>query len=1193
MRRGIISWMLFAVVSVAMFHGATAWASSPLTPGSVSTPLGVDGTLGESGFGDLVIDDANQHVFVSSPAANVVQVYGFSGNLVASISGIAGADGMVIHGSTLYVAASTTGDIVAINLSTLADEGPFATGLVDPGWLVYAGGELWTEQYENGNQSDQLASISLAGDPGDVTVFPTTYYSPDLATSSGTPNYLYAAEDGLEPGAIYKFDVSSGSPVLVASNPFTDQSNIDDLAVSVDGTEVIPASSLISSESGTSHGIEELSASTLTADGVIYPDQSYPSAVAVSSADGGLLATGLSDSDSSEPNLSVFPLGNTSALYTGSASGPSYAGSVMAHGLALSADGSRMFAITSDWDGSGENYRLWTYNLDSTTTSTNVTSSIGTPNFGQGVTLKAAVTPTDGGGTVAFEADGSVISDCGSVPLVSGPSGETASCATTSLASGLDGVTAVYSGDLSYSSSTGSTQVTVATAWTPGYSWDGSATDAGWSSGANWVGGAGPVGSGNSSPAGTVGILTFPNLTSTACAETSPTDACYNPGNDLSGLSAYGLQIDSDDAYAIDGDALTLGADGLLVESPSGDGAPPTFQLPITLGASQDWLINEGPVVFNDAVNGSQQVTMSFDNGSVEPSAGLEVGPVLVEGDNDGDGDGGGLYLDGDMAVNSTDLNPVEATADGGIEADGPGNSVGPLTLASEAWLSVGGVNDGAGELAVHGALSFNSNSELDLAVDAPGTTAGLDYSQVTATGDINLNGAELFVSQGVDVDGSCDDLAVGNTLTLISTSGGRIDGTFSNYANGASVDIADECNGADQEASGTLSYSSSAVTLTITSVGDVGDVPVELSAPSITGAAQEGQTLQVDPGGWRGQPSYEYSWWECDSDTCSQIPGATSSTFVPTSAQLGDELFAYVTAVGSVGSNTDYTDNTAAVVAEPVPSISVAPTISGNNSVGDVLTATTGAWSNSPTSYGYQWERCSSAGSHCLPISGASRGSYTLTSADTGFTIEIQITAANYGGSGSPASSTSTGAVTSSGSKASSAPPVSVTSVRSALRQIVYPAGKDATLTELLRRHGYVFSFSAPAAGRLSVTWTATIKRKKVTVARGSANVSSARSVKFKVALTSQGTRDVNRYSRLNVTSNATFKTPGLRQVTRSGAFTFTRGASPRSPRLVEMCTSRTGSETQASGCSLDPQGPTFRAEALGIRMPPMARRT
>ncbi|MDQ3877515.1 MAG: LamG domain-containing protein, partial [Actinomycetota bacterium] len=47
---------------------------------------------------------------------------------------------------------------------------------------------------------------------------------------------------------------------------------------------------------------------------------------------------------------------------------------------------------------------------------------------------------------------------------------------------------------------------------------------------------------------------------------------------------------------------------------------------------------------------------------------------------------------------------------------------------------------------------------------------------------------------------------------------------------------------------------------------------------------------------------------------------------------------------------------------ATAAPSNTTAPTISGTPQVGSVLTASTGTWSGTPTSYSYQWRRCGAA---------------------------------------------------------------------------------------------------------------------------------------------------------------------------------------------------------------------------------------
>ncbi len=71
----------------------------------------------------------------------------------------------------------------------------------------------------------------------------------------------------------------------------------------------------------------------------------------------------------------------------------------------------------------------------------------------------------------------------------------------------------------------------------------------------------------------------------------------------------------------------------------------------------------------------------------------------------------------------------------------------------------------------------------------------------------------------------------------------------------------------------------------------------------------------------------------------------------------------------------------------------------------GQALAATTGDWDYSPTSYAYQWLRCSNTGVSCTNIAGANSSSYTPDSADIGSTLQVAVTATNSNGSTTAAS--------------------------------------------------------------------------------------------------------------------------------------------------------------------------------------------
>lgn len=93
-------------------------------------------------------------------------------------------------------------------------------------------------------------------------------------------------------------------------------------------------------------------------------------------------------------------------------------------------------------------------------------------------------------------------------------------------------------------------------------------------------------------------------------------------------------------------------------------------------------------------------------------------------------------------------------------------------------------------------------------------------------------------------------------------------------------------------------------------------------------------------------------------------------------------------------------------------PTNTALPTISGTPQVGQVLTAGDGTWSNSPTSYAYQWLRCNADGKACQDVRDATVKTYTLAGADAKHAMRVGVTARNADGSAS-AQSAQTAVVT------------------------------------------------------------------------------------------------------------------------------------------------------------------------------------
>lgn len=94
-------------------------------------------------------------------------------------------------------------------------------------------------------------------------------------------------------------------------------------------------------------------------------------------------------------------------------------------------------------------------------------------------------------------------------------------------------------------------------------------------------------------------------------------------------------------------------------------------------------------------------------------------------------------------------------------------------------------------------------------------------------------------------------------------------------------------------------------------------------------------------------------------------------------------------------------------------PGNTVAPAVTGTTVVGSTLTSSTGTWTNSPTSFGYQWQRDTHGDSNYTNISGATASTRVLVDADDACKLRCQVIATNASGSSTPANSNAVGPVT------------------------------------------------------------------------------------------------------------------------------------------------------------------------------------
>jgi hypothetical protein len=178
---------------------------------------------------------------------------------------------------------------------------------------------------------------------------------------------------------------------------------------------------------------------------------------------------------------------------------------------------------------------------------------------------------------------------------------------------------------------------------------------------------------------------------------------------------------------------------------------------------------------------------------------------------------------------------------------------------------------------------------------------------------------------------------------------------------------------------------------------------------PAITGTNGVGRTLTEQHGKWTNNPtSYRYRWQRCDSaGAACTLTAAKRASYVVTRADLGYTLRVQEIAVTVAGASAPATS--AALNVVDVPADVIPPSISGSEMAGQNLSASKGTWTQTPTSFAFQWARCGAATGTCSPIAGATSQRYLLAAQDVGARIVVAVEARNGVGASAPVSSAST----------------------------------------------------------------------------------------------------------------------------------------------------------------------------------------
>jgi chitodextrinase len=220
---------------------------------------------------------------------------------------------------------------------------------------------------------------------------------------------------------------------------------------------------------------------------------------------------------------------------------------------------------------------------------------------------------------------------------------------------------------------------------------------------------------------------------------------------------------------------------------------------------------------------------------------------------------------------------------------------------------------------------------------------------------------------------------------------------------------------------------------------------PSNQTPPTISGTAQEGQTLTVNPGAWTGTApiSYSYQWLRCDQggNNCASISGADATSYELSASDVGSTIEAAVTASNSASSSTATSAPTAVVVVAAPDT--QAPTAPGNLSVSAATQATIAiGWSAASDNIGVAGYDLFLNGTNVAKTTGTS---YTFSGLSCATSYTLAVDAFDAAGNHSAKSSVSAATGACSDTQAPTAPGnLSVSAATQATIAIGWSAASD-----------------------------------------------------------------------------------------------------------------------------------------------------
>jgi DNA-binding beta-propeller fold protein YncE len=295
------------------------------------------------GFGDVVVDDAREQLFISGgPESQGIVVTDFTGHVKQTIEGQQGATGLVLSedGSTVYAALSAGDAISAINTETLSETARYGTNAQTcPTHLARTGANVWFGYGCGASWQGKIGKLDTAAQPPavqhDMQGNVPYQQAPQLAGGTGDAGPLVAGQPDVSLSHLQSYG-SSGGTLTAGAGGDAAGSNLTDIAVSPDGRTLFTAA-------GSRDAVDAFGTADLAQAGA-YASGPHPVAVAPS-LDGGFLATGTASS--TEDQVRIYQVGGSEPVKAVDVRGDDIA----PRGLAWSAENERLFMITLNAEG--------------------------------------------------------------------------------------------------------------------------------------------------------------------------------------------------------------------------------------------------------------------------------------------------------------------------------------------------------------------------------------------------------------------------------------------------------------------------------------------------------------------------------------------------------------------------------------------------------------------------------------------------------------------------------------------------------------------------------------------------------------------------------------------------------------------------------------------------------------------------